>query len=330
MTRTASPPPPPNRLARAGRLLLLALPAAGCSDFLIHGEDPVVADTVAVTEEFVQTEPSAVDILWVVDDTPSMAAEQAALADAIEGFAEGLLDLGAAWQVGVVSTDISGEDAGVLRGNPWIITPAADDPTAALADAALVGTDGAEPAGGLGAAWLALTEPLASGANLGFRRPEAALHVIVYADGDDASEPVLGDDPAGAFLDFLADEAAASGQPAILSAIVGDSPSGCVGSGGTAVAGERYLAVAEGSGGATASVCDPDFAVLMDALASISAPFPDTFPLSAVPEPGTVRVSVDGERLDGGWSLSEDPPAVVFDEPPPAGAVIEVRYEVPA
>jgi hypothetical protein len=309
-------------------ILMLTLLTAGCSEFGVSDHDEVVQDPIVLTDSFIQSPLPKLDVLWVIDDTPSMDDEQAALAEALSVFAEGLDEAGLAWQVGVVRTDISGEDAGVLQGLPWVITPALDDPALALAEAAAVGLTGQPPEAGLAAAWLALTEPLRSSLNRGLRRSDAALHVVVVSDGDDASELVLGGSPDEAFTLFLEEETIRTSQPAVLSALVGDAPDGCAGPGGSAQPGSRYIAVAEATGGVVLSICEPDFSPLVSALAQDTVPWPVLFELTERPVRGTIRVEVDGVRLDEGWTLQTTPTAIVFEQPPAAGAEIQVRYEV--
>jgi hypothetical protein len=52
------------------------------------------------------------------------------------------------------------------------------------------------------------------------------------------------------------------------------------------------------------------------------------FELTERPVRDTIRVEVDGVRLDEGWTLQTTPAAIVFEQPPAAGAEIQVRYEV--
>ena len=177
-------------------------------------------------------------------------------------------------------------------------------------------------------AWLALTDPLRSTSDRAFRRDDAALHVIVLSDSDDDSSAVLGSDPGAAFVDFLAEEEARTGNVAHLSAVVGDTPRGCTWDGGTALPGTTYASVAEQTGGVVASVCDADLSAVVEALGDASATWPTVFTLQALPDPDSVRVSVNGARQDDGWSLDLDGPSVVFDEAPAPSAEIEVRYEV--
>jgi hypothetical protein len=313
-----------------GCALLLAVTSGACSEFSIQDEDDKVVARVVLEDTFTQAPLPKVDVLWVIDNTPSMIEEQSALSSAIGEFSSRLDQAGLAWQVGVVHTDITSNAAGVLQGQPWIITPGLADPATTLAEAASVGTLGQPPEAGLGAAYLALTDPLASDENRGFRREDAALHVVVVSDGDDDSGDILGDHPADAFLAFLLSEQTRTGRPARLSAIVGDTPDGCTGPGGNALPGTRYIRIADDTDGIVGSICEADYLGIAAALADDSLSWPDTFSLSADPIPGTVRVEVDGVRLDTGWTLEIAPPAVRFDSPPEPGVELRIRYTLDA
>ncbi len=310
------------------RLLALA-PLAGCSsESSFVGKDEEARDPVTVEESFVQEAEARVDVLWVIDDTSSMADEHAVLSDALGVFASALGELGLSWQMGVVTTDVSGESAGVLRGDPWILTPGVEGLEEALLGAADVGTEGASPEAGLGAAFLALSEPLRSGENRSFRREDAALHIVVVSDADDESEGVLGEDPGGAMTVFLEEEALRTGMDARLSAVVGDAPEGCTWDGGAAEPGETYLSVAEATGGVQASVCAADLSVVASALSDSSATWPTSFPLQETPDPDSVKVWVDDARVTEGFTVVTAPSQIVFDTPPAPSSEIRVRYEV--
>lgn len=306
--------------------MLVAFALTGCSDFFLSGQDDEVVNPLRFTETFEQAPLPQVDLLWVIDDTPSMAGEHDALAAAMPAFAAELDSAGVAWQVGVVTTD-PGDESGVLRGDPWVLTPVDQAELRSLLDTADITLLGREPAGGLGAMVRALSEPLRSGLNRGFRRPGAALHVIVVSDGDDSSEPLEGEAPVDSALALLADEASASGHSARLSAIVGPE-GGCSGDNGTALPGTDYLAVADATGGAVGSVCEADLTGIVASLGADTIEWQRDFPLQATPAVGSVRVSVDARRLDDGWSIQWAPPLIAFDEAPAPGAEIVVRYKV--
>ncbi len=175
------------------------------------------------------------------------------------------------------------------------------------------------------AATLALRDD--TGQNHGFRRENAALHVIFVSDGEDQSGTILGSNPVEAFLAVLQEEEARTGQPARASAVVGDSPSGCNGATGEASAGLRYLAVASRSGGASVSVCDADFAAVAARLGELAVVWPLEFELQGLPEAGTVTVTINGARYDD-FIVDYAALTLTFDVPPAPYATIEVRYQL--
>lgn len=301
---------------------LWALVMVGCTEIGVSPVGPPPASVrVPVTDAFVQAPLPAVDLLVVVDDTPSMAQELDALNGAFAGLIDGLDRADVRWQVGVVAADATGERAGWLRGRPFVLTPSTVD--APVAFAAAVGS--VSPGGqerGFDAAMLALDLAGEGGPNRAFRRPDAALHVLFVSDDDDAS--TVGVD---GVIGRLAAESVA-GTPARVSAIVGDLPGGCASVDGGARPAPRYLDAVARTGGVAASICAADFAPLLASLSAASLVLPAEFPLSRAPDDAGVRVEVNGARVEAGVRLALDPPRVVFDAPPPSDARVTVRYTV--
>lgn len=301
------------------------LAGVGCHiDIGLQDSDAQAAPVVVVEETFTQTAWPALDVLFVMDGTGSMREEQDGIAAAAPRFLEAMDAQGLSWQVGVISMDL--EEGGALRGRPWILTPRTEDAAGLLAATLAVGTDDPPPAAGLDAAALALWDD--ADANHGFRRDDAALHVIFVSDGDDGSGAVLGADPVDGFVALLADEAARTAHPARASALVDDERGACDEGDHDATPGPRFVAVAEATGGTVASICAPDFEAVAAALGDVAVEGATIFPLQAVPDPATVLVGVDGVRQTSGWSVDTAAPAVVFDLPPPLDAVVTVRYEI--
>jgi hypothetical protein len=279
---------------------------------------------VVVEDRLLQRGLPAVDVLFVVDDTRSMEVEQVALAAEFGGLIAALDRAGLAWQVGVVATSMDGARPGWLHGDPWVVSPGGADPAADFADAVAVGTSG-EGEAGLAAAIEALALSADGGENAGFRRPDAALHVVFVSDGDDASD-ALHADPVAATLAVLQDEADRTGWPAMASAIVGPPPDGCVSENGQALAAERYHAVVDATGGATTSICAADFSGLHAKLADVEVTLSSRFPLSERPlDLESMTVGINGTPTQA-WTVELQPPVLVFDTPPPADAVITISY----
>lgn len=305
---------------------------AACIEFKLDPIDPSgpAPLQVAVRESFVQGPLPKVDLLLVIDDTASMAQEQAALASDFAVLLDELDALAIGWQVGVVTTEREEEDAGWLRGSPWILTPSIPDRDAVFARMVDVGTDGDGPEAGLASATLALDLAVEGAPNAGFRRPDALLHVVFVSDADDQSEPWLGADPEVAFLDVLEAESARTGLPARASGVIGPVPSGCTSTSGTAQAAVHYTEVVDDSGGVAVSICAGDFGPVLLSLSEASVVWQTRFPLRSVPIAGSVRVELDGVAQDpekDGWTVG-DPPAIVFQAAPPPEARVEVAYLV--
>jgi hypothetical protein len=310
--------------------LWLVLLGPGCIDFALDPIDPEGAPPreVAVHESFVQAPLPKADLLLVIDDTGSMAQEQLSLASHFAGLLDELDAQEVSWHVGVVSTDMNGEEAGWLRGSPWILTPDVADRDAVFAKTVQVGTSGLGPEAGLAAAVLALDLAESDGPNAGFRRADALLHVVFVSDADDQSESWLGNKPEATFLTRLDDETLRTALPAHASAVVGPLPTGCTSSTGTAQPATRYDAVVGGSGGIVVSICATDFAPVLATLSEATIVWQTEFPLRSLPVDDSTVLTVDGETMADGWILDPGVPAVRFDAPPPPEARIDVSYLV--
>lgn len=313
---------------RIGALAMIS--AVGCLEFRLDPIDPELAPVrdVLVEESFLQNPLPRVDLLFVVDNTASMAQEQSALAADFGALATQLDAATIAWQVGAVTTSMEGGQVGWLQGSPWILTPDTPDRQAAFAAMVQPGAEGHAPEAGLAAAAEALALAGPGGPNAGFRRPDAVLHVVFVSDADDQSDPWLGADPVSSFLALLDDESVRTGLPGRASAVVGLPPSGCTSATGTAQAALRYAEVVEATGGVQVSICETDFGPLLEELGAASLTYQSRFVLREQPKPGSVRIEGDGDTIAGGWSLELEPPAIVFEVAPEPGSIFSVSYLV--
>jgi hypothetical protein len=204
---------------RAAALAALAL-LAGCG-----GCDALPDQAVTDCQQgVVLPGPVLTDILFVVDDSGSMAAEQQRLASAFAAFIARLAQSPIAndYQIGVTTTSVdlplcdldrqgtcrptwtlqtaypggAPYPAGALvsaGGAPRLLRAGAPGLAADFAANVAVGTAGAGKEQGLRALHLALSERLADGANAGLLRPGARLLVVLVTDEDDCSDS--GTDP---------------------------------------------------------------------------------------------------------------------------------------
>ena len=126
------------------------------------------------TDTWYQEPTNQVDILWVVDDSVSMAEEQKQIADGFEDFINAIQETNTDFHLGVITTSFDYNDParGKLIGDPAVIT-AKDDYINLFRDRVRVGTGGSDREKGLEAASYALSPAMTTGANEGFLRTEA-------------------------------------------------------------------------------------------------------------------------------------------------------------
>lgn len=147
--------------------------------------------------------PNELDVLFVVDNSGSMAIHQKNLSASSALIDQALSKMNRDFHLGVISTDVQGNSwgnnrsiPGALLGNPAIVTP--KDLPGALAKNLIVGTAGAADESPFEAVKLALSEPNMSGPNKGFLRPNAALALVFLTDAEDQSQASAND-----FRNFL-------------------------------------------------------------------------------------------------------------------------------
>ncbi|WP_413287509.1 hypothetical protein [Bdellovibrio sp. HCB337] len=154
-------------------------------------EEKVVQDNTQVFDP-------KVDILFVVDNSGSMATHQRNLATNVAKFTStftksSVLD----YNIGVLTTDMDGYSwggrkacCGQLAGNVRVVnkmTPSADQ---ILAANFVLGTDGAADEKSFDPVFAALSPPNLTGWNNGFYRQDASIAVIFLTDAEDQSENI--------------------------------------------------------------------------------------------------------------------------------------------
>ena len=343
---------------------LLQLPLVlllGCPGNLLVGDDDTAAsddDTSGAPlgeDVFLQTA-APVDILFVVDNSASMAEEQNALMSNFWDFIQHLVDSGIDYHVGItVLDDYTGQPAiGELYGAYPYIDADEPDPVGAFTANMTMGDDGVGQCEvGLEASYRALSEPLAGEANAGFYRDEARLTLVIVSDEADGSTTGQCPDALAwtEYVPWLTSLKGAQGMDRIhYAAIVGDVPAGCYSEWGTADPGHGYFEVYEALGDDRAtffSICEHDWSPVMDDLGQLSASIQIEFPLSQIPVPETLQVYLDPDGPDGPdeevriyedpsytqqWAFTwyEGTNTLVFLDTtrPPVGAQLRALYEV--
>lgn len=317
------------------RLHVLAplLAVAGCYA-------PLSTDGAARLDAWVQGETDRVDVLWVVDDSATMADKQAHLAEAAPVFTGGLAADGSDFHLAVTTTSLAGQAGGALA-----YTTADDYGWAdAFAEQLLVGTTGADKEKGFESALTALAsdalDPFATGD--GFLRDSAQLLVVFVSDEEDCSDGgSLDGDPAAAcytdadrlipVVDVVRDlRAFNSARQVAVGAIVGAESEACA----DVYRGERYLEAVAYTGGVAGDICADDWSDTLDALSFAASGMWTKFLLNRPAQPDTIEVTVDGDLVvqdpADGWTYESDTWFLVFHGAgvPGRGAEIRASYSV--
>lgn len=256
-----------------------------------------------------------VDILLAVDQSGSMEDDAAALADNFSVFAGELGHTTKGWHLGVVTYDHGCLNGGVLTAD----TP---DLELSFAEAVTAGTDEeiADDEALFRLVDRALAQTVSGACNEGFLREGAQLHVVVVSDEPERSTEVASAWTWEWYLPRF--QGWVSADPLLV-------VSGVIDTDGCNEGADHYLQAIEATDGEALSICTTDWSEDLVALAAASVRYAWSVPLSHVPDPTTLVVSVDGATTSTGWTWDEELSAVVFDELRP-GQVVEVSYQFAA
>jgi hypothetical protein len=293
---------------------------------------PPAIDAVQIDE--LKQADGTVDILWVIDDSGSMASKRKTLNGNMESFFNNLKALRVDYQMGVTSTNMV--DNGKLRGAVKIIGNNTPDAGALFEANTSFPASRARWEQGLRMGQFAVSPPNidAGQPNAGFLRPNAALAVIVVSDEDDSSFGT----PEYFARAFQAAKGKGNEALVSFSTIAGTTPVGCIPAGEESFYGAqaepawRYAAVATRTGGIVGSICDASFENTLLQIAEALNTLRRVFPLTLVPTGGTLTVKVNGVIIPqdpvNGWQYRADTNSVVFlgVYVPPPGADIQLEY----
>ena len=284
-------------------------------------EDGDLFPDINILDSFVVPEISDVDIVFFGDTSGSMDEELSQIGGRIAEFAQRLDDQGGNWQL----ASVNGDDGCAID---TVFTPDTPDWADRFADAILrEPNDDSTDESGLITAARAVEHVGPGECNEGLIRPNAMLHVIFLSDENDESPGFESNDPEywRPYADRIA--MAKNGVQGLtrLSAIVGQTPDGCNG----ADPGFGYVEAMDGTGGTFLSICDA-WEEQLDLLAQASV-VQDTFPLSVVPDPSTIVVTVNFQPIaPTDWTYDAITNSVAFvNNAPGINELVEIRYELP-
>ena len=233
------------------------------------------------------------DILFVVDNSCSMAEEQSDLSSNAQDFVDTLVAAGTDFQISVITTDSPEPVVSVITSD---VFGAGKD----LSDAVMVGTSGYHLEMGQEMA----KSSLGPGGALekGFVRKDATLSIVVISDEDDYS-PLTEVE----YYDFFA--SIKEEDLFFFHSVVGVGLyPGC-----TVEVGDRYLDQSLYTGGSSLDICAA-WGASLTTLANPVYIIPSIYPLTKPAIPSTVEVYLDGYPVSKGWYYDSSVNAVYFTD----------------
>lgn len=306
---------------------------------------------------YTQQSASTIDVLWVVDNSGSMAPRQENLAknfqSFIDLFSRGEVD----FRIAVTTSDVF-KERGAFVGNPKVLTPKTPNLAAAFSTNIKVGIGGSPFEAGLQAAQLSLARQAETNqpklkayegcvslcrgddatckgacyttAGIDFLRPSAYLYLVFVTDEEDESE----EDVRFYWRTFETAKGVGNDGTVTTAAIMGDVPSNACG----ATPGTRYKALSDLTGGEVGSICDASFAATLKKLATNAVGLKRKFTLQRKPNVQTIEVrfkypcNVNREVLKACQTVDEAQCTAMSSEPnlvctPPQGGPDGWSYE---
>jgi hypothetical protein len=269
------------------------------------------------TDVIVQVTTPMVDILWIIDNSCSMADEQNELTENIPLFMDYFLGSGLDYHVGVVSTDLDDpSESGKLQdgGTPYkFIDAETPNAIAVYTSMASMGTSGSGNEKGIGAGYLAL-ETYRETFNANFFRDEAALHTIVVSDeSDNTQDSLITQTEFVKWYDGLKEETDQRTYSSIVDPNVG---------------GAYVNATAEIGGIFWDLHANDNFAAALDLLGVQAAGLKREYFLSQIPVQGTITVTVQdpsGAEFDF-FEAEGDPPVGDWVYDPSRNSITFLEY----
>jgi hypothetical protein len=237
------------------------------------------------------------------------------------------------------------EEGFTLNDDTRVITPTTEDADELFAELVAQGTIGTGIEMGLEGARLVFTEPYFGESNQGFLRDDANLAILFVSDEDDVS-PYSVPDYLRFFTDLKGDDAYRDHAQLSLSAVIGadepprDDLPACESDDGVAGYGRRYVEAAAQTDGLVQSICEEDFAPLVEQLGLTLSGLLLDFELSGLPKLETLVVGLYEDETDESlirelvrdvdFSYVAEGNLIRFEEEqvPPSEYYIVAEYEV--
>jgi hypothetical protein len=290
-----------------------------------------VGDTTGTTvETFMQPAQPQVDILFTIDNSCSMAEEQAALSMNFNAFISYATTANVDYRIAVVTTDDFASTAQgrfVTTGGPAVLARSMPNVQQAFAQRVNVGTAGSGNEKPLSTTLKALTAPLTATTNSGFLRDDANLAIILVTDApDQSSEP----------LDYFMNRLPLVKGPRRIHQVsvsaIGPFTNPPMGSGCfiEGIDPGRFDALVTKTGGVKSDICTSNWARDLEALGrSALGPRSSFFVRNPPDTQQPIDVQVNGQSVSNAWNYDANANAIVFQpaQAPGAGTTLTVTYQ---
>lgn len=265
-----------------------------------------------VEERFEQPPKAEVDVLFVVDDSCSMADEQSALARNFGRFIQQASLRNVDFHIGITTTTVIGVGGNLV--GPWLDAGTADLATS-FASQVNVGIRGSGIEMGLEAIRGALLrDQRRLGANRGLFRGGSEHYFILVSDEDDAS-------PASV-VSYASELRRRLTQVEVI--VIGGGKEGCVSATNLAYPAPRYDQFVDELRGQSLSLCN-DWGQTLSAVGNQVFGLGTRFGLDRTPDEAyPIEVFLDGQLTSSGYSIEGR--TLVISTPPPPGTEIRIEY----
>jgi len=310
---------------------------------------------------------SKIDMLWMVDNSGSMSPLQTNLTNNFNAFISQFVTKGYDFHLAVTSSEayLSGafwdnnpayskfSDGVSTHTGVFDIIPGTSNLINTFVTNATLGASGS----GDERAFSSIRSALNDSQNAGFVRSDSFLAMIILSDEDDFSDPTRPEyswtmrggvpdhdynnpnletvDSFVSYFDGVTGTTGATRRYSV-SAITVDTPT-CLSTyqpnSPTAIVGQRYMTIANETGGVIGSVCDSSYAPALTAIQSRILELGTQFYLNAPPVVSSIVVTVNDvvvpQDPNNGWSYNSDANSIMFHGTaiPPADANINVAFD---
>ena len=265
-----------------------------------------------------------VDILWMIDNSGSMANKQKRLSESLGIFIDKFLDKNINFRMAITTTDGTNLFNGKMIGDANKLTSSyltevgKANFMAYFQAIVKVGTNGSGIEQGLKTSTTFFDRYAAS-----FLRTDANLAIVEISDEEDQSDKAV-----GVYLDKLYALKSSKGKVKVYSVVTKTLPDDHTLSDSI---GNRYI-LASQTTGATSSEIKNDFSTILLDIGNSIVSLVDSFALAEAPYNNVVKVFVNKTEVLSGWTFDIATHSIKFNSNsiPVEGATIEINYQVKA